>query len=163
MDTIRTNASLSTSTRTPSFFRRLALATAALAALVVTPVLLTAPAYAAPKREVASATAPAQDTAATSESGVVNLNSATEAELMLLPGVGPSKAAAVLAFRKKYGAFKKVDDLSKVKGFSYKTLKKLKPYLALSGATTYKGKAKKTGAHGGDDGAQVPAAAANEP
>jgi competence ComEA-like helix-hairpin-helix protein len=94
---------------------------------------------------------------------VVNLNSATEAELMLLPGVGPSKAAAVLAFRKKYGAFKKVEDLSKVKGFSYKTLKKLKPYLALSGATTYKGKAKKTGAHGGDDGASVPAAAANEP
>ena len=159
MDTNRTNASIAT--RTPSFFRRLALATAALAALVVTPVLLTAPAYAAPKREVATATAPAHDDAA-SESGVVNLNAASEAELMLLPGVGPSKAAAIVAFRKKYGAFKKVEDLSKVKGFSYKTLKKLKPYLALSGATTYKGKAKKSAGHG-DDGAALPTQTASEP
>jgi len=154
MDTMHTTA---TSTRSVSSFRRLAVATAALAALVVTPALLAAPAYAAPRREVAAATAPPHDDA-DGANGVVNLNQATETELMLLPGVGPSKAAAVLAYRKKYGAFKKVEDLGKVKGFSYKTLKKLKPYLALTGATTYKGKAKKSASHG-DDGATLPATA----
>jgi competence protein ComEA len=73
-------------------------------------------------------------------SGAVNLNTATEDELMLLPGVGASKAQAIIAWRKKYGGFKKVDDLTKVKGFGYKSLKKLKPYLTLSGPTTYHGK-----------------------
>jgi comEA protein len=125
-----------TFTNTLRTFRRLAVAMAALAALA-----LAAPAHAAPGRQ-ASAASPSHDES-DGASGVVNLNTATEAELQLLPGVGPAKAAAVLAYRKKYGAFKKVEDLGKVKGFSYKTLKKLKPYLALSGTTTYKGKAKK--------------------
>ncbi|MBI4511791.1 MAG: helix-hairpin-helix domain-containing protein [Deltaproteobacteria bacterium] len=75
--------------------------------------------------------------AASVASGTVNLNAATEDELMLLPGVGPSKAAAILTWRKKYGSFKKIEDLSKVKGFGRKTLLKLKPHLAVSGPTTY--------------------------
>jgi competence protein ComEA len=73
-------------------------------------------------------------------SGVVNLNTAGEAELSLLPGVGPAKAQAILAWRKKYGSFKKVDDLTKVKGFGRKTFLRLKPYLSISGPTTYKGR-----------------------
>lgn len=72
--------------------------------------------------------------------GVVNINTATEEQLQLLPGVGPSKAAAIVAYRKRHGNFKKVDDLRRVKGFGAKTLKKLKPYLSVSGPTTYKGK-----------------------
>jgi competence protein ComEA len=92
----------------------------------------------------APAAAPAASPAASADSdgptGVVNLNTATEDELTLLPGVGPSKAQAILAWRQKYGAFKKVDDLTKVKGFGHKTMKKLKPFLAIAGATTYKGK-----------------------
>lgn len=86
--------------------------------------------------------APPASTEAAEESGVVNLNSATEEELMLLPGVGPSKATRIVEWRKKHGKFKKVEDLTKVKGFGYKTFKKLKPHLAVSGATTYKGKKK---------------------
>jgi competence protein ComEA len=142
---MNTTAKLPTTARRHIHFA-LPAALAAFAALA-----LATPAQAAPKRELASAAAPAP---ASEASGVVNLNTASEEELQLLPGVGPSKAAAIIAYRKKYGAFKKVDDLSKVKGFSYKTLKKLKPYLALSGTTTYKGKARKS-AHGGG-GAEAP-------
>src|SRR5688572_5451433 len=69
-----------------------------------------------------------------------NLNEATEDQLMLLPGVGPSKAAAIVAWRTKHGRFKKVDDLTKVKGFGRKTLQKLRASLALTGPTTYRGK-----------------------
>jgi competence protein ComEA len=69
--------------------------------------------------------------------GTVNLNTASEDDLMLLPGVGPSKAQAIIAYRKKFGIFKKIEDLGKVKGFGYKTLRRLRSHLAVSGSTTF--------------------------
>ena len=52
----------------------------------------------------------------------VNVNKATAKELMKVKGLNASKARAIVAYRKKHGDFKTVDDLSKVKGF-----KKMKP------------------------------------
>jgi competence protein ComEA len=69
-------------------------------------------------------------------SGKLNLNTATAEQLQLLPTVGPSKAERILEWRKKNGSFKRAADLRKVKGFGYKTLKRLEPYLDVSGATT---------------------------
>jgi competence protein ComEA len=71
-------------------------------------------------------------------SGRLNLNTATEDQLVLLPGVGPSKAERVVTWRTKHGAFKRVADLRHVKGFGYKTLKKLEPYLDVKGDNTLK-------------------------
>ena len=68
--------------------------------------------------------------------GKLNLNTATADQLMLLPGVGPSKAERVVAWRGKHGPFKRVQDLRKVKGFGYKTLKKLEPNLDVKGEST---------------------------
>jgi competence protein ComEA len=68
--------------------------------------------------------------------GKLNLNTATVEQLTLLPGVGPSKAERVIEWRGKNGGFKRVADLRKVKGFGYKTLKKLEPYLDIKGDTT---------------------------
>jgi competence protein ComEA len=68
--------------------------------------------------------------------GKLNLNTATQDQLELLPGIGPSKAERVVAWRKKNGGFKRVADLRKVKGFGYKTLKKLEPFLDIKGDTT---------------------------
>ena len=68
--------------------------------------------------------------------GKINLNTATPEQLVLLPGVGPSKAERVVAWRGKYGPFKRVADLRKVKGFGYKTLKRLEPLLDVKGDTT---------------------------
>lgn len=68
--------------------------------------------------------------------GKLNLNTATADQLMLLPGVGPSKAERVVAWRGKHGPFKRTADLRKVKGFGYKTLKKLEPYLDVKGDST---------------------------
>jgi len=69
-------------------------------------------------------------------SGKLNLNSATDEQLQMLPGVGPSKAERIVAWRQKNGGFKRVADLRKVKGFGFKTLKKLEPYLDIKGDTT---------------------------
>lgn len=73
---------------------------------------------------------------APSANGVVNLNTASEEELMRLPGVGPSKAKAILELRTQLKGFKKLEDLLRVKGIGRKTFKKLLPMLKLDGATT---------------------------
>lgn len=68
--------------------------------------------------------------------GKLNLNTATEEQLMLLPTVGPSKAERIVTWRKKNGGFKRVADLRRVKGFGYKTFKRLEPWLEIKGDTT---------------------------
>ncbi len=46
----------------------------------------------------------------------VNLNTADKTELMTLPGVGSSKADAILAYRKEHGSFKSVEELMNIAG-----------------------------------------------
>jgi competence ComEA-like helix-hairpin-helix protein len=70
--------------------------------------------------------------------GKLNLNTATEEQLMLLPTVGPAKAERIVAWRKKNGGFKRTADLRRVKGFGYKTFKRLEPFLDIKGDTTLK-------------------------
>ena len=68
--------------------------------------------------------------------GKLNLNTATEEQLRMLPGIGESKARRIVEFRTKRGKFKRVRDLRRVKGIGYKTLKKLSPFLAVKGKNT---------------------------
>lgn len=68
--------------------------------------------------------------------GKLNLNTATEDQLMLLPTVGPSKAERIVTWRKKNGGFKRTADLRRVKGFGYKTFKRLEPFLDIKGDST---------------------------
>ena len=69
-------------------------------------------------------------------SGVVNLNTASAEELQLLPGVGESRAQAILEVRKTRGGFKSVEELTDVKGIGPAMLEKMRPHLTLSGRTT---------------------------
>jgi len=68
--------------------------------------------------------------------GTLNLNTATEEQLMLLPQVGPAKAERIVTWRRKNGGFKRTADLRRVKGFGYKTFKRLEPLLDVRGETT---------------------------
>jgi competence ComEA-like helix-hairpin-helix protein len=70
--------------------------------------------------------------------GKVNINTATEEQLMMLPTVGPAKAERIVTWRKKNGGFKRTADLRRVKGFGYKTFKRLEPFLDIKGDTTLK-------------------------
>ena len=54
----------------------------------------------------------------------ININRATEAELVALDGVGSSKAQAIILYREMFGGFKSVDELTKVKGIGAKTVEK---------------------------------------
>ncbi len=82
--------------------------------------------------------------AESASSSVVNLNTATAAELSYLPGIGESKARAIIEHRSNR-QFKKVEDLMRVKGIGRKTFKKIRPHLTVSGPTTAKGKIKLAG------------------
>lgn len=66
----------------------------------------------------------------------VNINTATEAELETLDGIGPAKAKAIVEYRKKQGGFKSIDELENVEGIGSKTLSNLRKDLSLTGKTT---------------------------
>lgn len=59
------------------------------------------------------------------EEGAVNLNSATEEELVALPGIGPSKAKAIIEYRSTH-PFQSVEELKNVRGIGDHTLESLK-------------------------------------
>jgi competence protein ComEA len=56
----------------------------------------------------------------------VNINTATQAELETLHGIGPAKAKAIIDYRKKKGSYKTPGDLEKVKGIGPATMKRLR-------------------------------------
>jgi competence protein ComEA len=66
-----------------------------------------------------------------SEKRVVNINDASKDELETLPGVGPSKADAIITFREENGLFKSVDELEQVPGIGEKSLEKLRDYISI--------------------------------
>lgn len=61
--------------------------------------------------------------------GLLDLNTATLKQLNDLPGIGESKARAILDYRKDKGRFSKVEELTEVKGIGDKMLEKLKPFV----------------------------------
>lgn len=83
----------------------------------------------------ASAAAPADRTSSAqgqgSASGKVNLNTASSTELQTLSGIGASKAQKIIAYRESNGAFKSVDDLTKVSGIGEKTLESIRDQICV--------------------------------
>ena len=68
---------------------------------------------------------------ATKAAVVVNLNTASSAELETLPGVGAKMAARIIEYRQKKGPFKKIEELMNVQGIGEKNFLKLKPQLTV--------------------------------
>jgi competence protein ComEA len=91
----------------------------ALAAAATLAVLLVAPATAATGSAAPQPAAPADSAAR------VDVNTASAAELASLPGIGASKAAAIIAEREKK-PFSSVDDLARVRGIGERTVEDLR-------------------------------------
>jgi len=64
-------------------------------------------------------------------SGKVNINTATQSELMALPGIGESKAKAIIDYRNHNGLFKELTDLMKVSGIGQSTYDNLKELITI--------------------------------
>jgi competence protein ComEA len=73
---------------------------------------------------------------AAADGGVVNVNTASAAQLELLPGIGATVAQRIVEHREQNGAFKSIEDLMLVRGIGEKSFERIKPYLTTSGATT---------------------------
>jgi len=72
----------------------------------------------------------------------VDLNSATQAQLESVNGIGPVKAKAIIEYRAKSGSFKTVDDLDKVPGFGKKTVDNVRAEVTVGSTAPKAGKAK---------------------
>ncbi len=88
----------------------------------------------APDAEVSASGAPSEPSGH-GVTGVLNLNTATEAQLDLLPGVGPAMTARIVAHRAKR-PFRRVSELRQVKGIGPAKYKKLAPFLRVDGEST---------------------------
>lgn len=60
------------------------------------------------------------------ENGLVNLNTADIAALMTLPGIGESRAKAIISYREQHGAFAKIEDIMKISGIKQAAFSKIK-------------------------------------
>lgn len=56
----------------------------------------------------------------------ININTASVEELQKLPGIGPTKAQAIVDYRQNNGDFKSIEEIKNVKGIGEKTYEKLK-------------------------------------
>lgn len=61
-----------------------------------------------------------------SSDGRININTADAAQLCTLPGIGTSRAEAIIAYRKQNGAFAAVEDIMKVSGIKEGAFEKIK-------------------------------------
>jgi competence protein ComEA len=73
-----------------------------------------------------------QTTSSAKAAPLVNLNTATTADLEKLPGIGPAMAARIVEYRQKNGTFKKAEELMNIQGIGEKVFLKLKPLVTVT-------------------------------
>ncbi len=89
---------------------------------------------------LAQSATPRPNSSPAKPAAIVNLNTATSAELEMLPGVGAKMAARIIEYRQKKGPFKKVEELMNVQGIGEKNFLKLRSQLTVGAkpeATTH--------------------------
>lgn len=59
----------------------------------------------------------------------IDINTATEEELQALPGIGQTRARAIVAYREEHGPFRYVENLRDVAGIGEGTLEKIMDYI----------------------------------
>ncbi|HFU4433110.1 TPA: helix-hairpin-helix domain-containing protein [Streptococcus suis] len=91
--------------------------------------------YVASKDENISVVASTTTSSAMSQeeknTSLVNLNTATEADLQTISGIGAKRATDIIAYREANGGFKSVDDLNNVSGIGDKTMESIRPYVTV--------------------------------
>lgn len=74
--------------------------------------------------------------AAAPAAAMLNLNTATVAQLETLPGIGKATADRIIEYRQKIGGFKKIEELMNVRGIGEKSFLKLKPLITVTAPRT---------------------------
>lgn len=64
-------------------------------------------------------------------SGLININTASAAQLKTLKGIGDVKAQAIIDYRDAHGDFSRIEDITEVKGIGEKTFEKIRDYITV--------------------------------
>ena len=65
------------------------------------------------------------------QGGKININTATQAQLETLPGIGPVRAASIIKYREEKGGFTRIDELLNISGIGEKTLSTLRDLVTI--------------------------------
>lgn len=65
--------------------------------------------------------------------GKININTASANELMMIPGIGETRAGNIIAHRLQYGPFLEIKDITNVKGISVDCFRKIQEYITVGG------------------------------
>ena len=66
------------------------------------------------------------------DDGLVNINTASVEQLMTLPGIGQSKAEAIVSYREEQGAFEKIEELMNITGIKEGVFSKIKDQIKVN-------------------------------
>ena len=61
----------------------------------------------------------------------ISINTATQEELESIPGIGSSKAKAIIKYREEHGNFKTIEEITNVNGIGNNTFEKFKDFITL--------------------------------
>ena len=65
------------------------------------------------------------------QTGLVNLNTADEAKLQTLPGIGPELASRIVAYRRDVGPFVTIEQIMDVEGIGEVRFARMEPYITV--------------------------------
>ena len=64
-------------------------------------------------------------------SGLININTATQEELESLPSIGEVRAQAIITYREEHGGFRTIDELKEVSGIGDKIFADISPHVTV--------------------------------
>jgi competence protein ComEA len=76
--------------------------------------------------------APSAESEGTGGEQTIDINKADESALLKLPGIGPARARAIVAYRSAHGGFRNLSQLLHIKGIGRSLLRQLRPLLTVS-------------------------------
>ncbi len=81
--------------------------------------------------EVISGSSSETEKPSVNKDGSVNINTASESELCEIPGIGPSRAKSIIAYREEHGRFGTIEDIMNVSGIKDKFFVKIKDHITV--------------------------------
>ena len=69
------------------------------------------------------------DTISNSQNELININTATKEQLLTIPGIGESKAKAIINYRETKGKFNNIEEIQNVDGIGSKLYEEIKIYI----------------------------------
>jgi competence protein ComEA len=71
------------------------------------------------------------ESTSSADDGRININTADASQLQQIPGIGASRAEAILAYRRENGSFSSIEDIMKVSGIKNALFEKMKDYITI--------------------------------